>query len=219
MNMKILKRCRKATIYDDEKNLLCQCSVYLDEEEKLMISAPKDFDYKQQETYEVIFFDPVLGLIPCRCELEPPLSLSDQMYAYGCLVHHKGEQIQRRMDIKVPVEIPITLHTDGVIGGNVACITGGGYPATMTDISAGGTFIVSEVWIDAGKLVTFEFNESKMPISLTAEVLRVIENTDEEGHVTYGHGCRFPELSRVQEAQVRNFVFQKERELYKNDIW
>lgn len=216
--MKILKRCRKATIYDDEKNLLCQVNVFLDEEENIRISTPEEFDEHIQETFEVVFFDPVIGLIPCRCALSEPETLSNQVISFKCSVLERREQIQRRMDIKVPVEIDILMRTDGIVGGTIE--TGdGGYIAKMTDISAGGTFLVSKMWIEKGALIDFEFTETKAPIDLTVEVLRVMEQTDEQGNRTYGHGCRFFELSRNAETMLRNFVYQRERELYRNDIW
>lgn len=216
--MKILKRCRKATIYDDEKNLLCQASVFLDEEENLRISMTQDFDQKIQEDFEIIFFDPVMGLIPCRCALSEPEDLSKQMVSFKCDVLFQGEQIQRRNDIKVPVEIDIVMHTNGIVGGTVELMDGG-FTAQMRDISAGGTYIVSKMWVGVGSQIDFHFAETKIPIDLSAEVLRVVELTDEEGNVTYGHGCRFFEMSRGVESQLRNYVYQKERELYKNDIW
>lgn len=216
--MKTLKRCRKASIYDDEKNLLCQASVFLDEEENLRISMTQDFDEKIQKTFEIIFFDPVMGLIPCRCALTEPEDLSKQIVSFKCDVLERGEQIQRRMDIKVPVDIEIIMHTDGIVGGMID-IKDGGYTAVMKDISAGGTYIVSKMWVEEGKFIDFTFAETKTPIQLSAEVLRVMELTDEEGNVTYGHGCKFAEMSRGTESQLRNFVYQKERELYKNDIW
>lgn len=216
--MKILKRCRKATIYDDEKNLLCQVNVFLDEEENIRISTPEEFDEHIQETFEVVFFDPVIGLIPCRCALSEPETLSNQVISFKCSVLERREQIQRRMDIKVPVEIDILMRTDGIVGGTIE--TGdGGYIAKMTDISAGGTFLVSKMWIEKGALIDFEFTGTKAPIDLTVEVLRVMEQTDEQGNRTYGHGCRFFELSRNAETMLRNFVYQRERELYRNDIW
>lgn len=216
--MKILKRCRKATIYDDKKNLLCQASVFLDEEENLRVSMTQDFDQKIQDNFEIIFFDPVMGLIPCRCALSEPEDLSRQIVSFKCEVLSQGEQIQRRNDIKVPVEIDIIIRTDGVVGGIVE-IEDGGFKAQMKDISAGGTYIVSKLWVDKGSEIEFTFTETKIPITLSAEVLRVVELKDDEGNITYGHGCRFHEMSRGVESQLRNFVYQKERELYKNDIW
>lgn len=216
--MKILKRCRKATIYDDEKNLLCQANVFLDEEENLRISAPEEFDEHIQETFEIIFFDPVMGLLPCRCALSEPETLSNQVISFKCSVLERGEQIQRRMDIKVPVEIDILMRTDEIVGGTIETCDGG-YTAKLMDISAGGTYLVSKMWVNQGAVIEFQLTETKTPLDLKAEVLRVVEQTDEEGNLTYGHGCRFLELSHNAETMLRNFVYQRERELYRNDIW
>lgn len=218
MNMRVLKRCRKATIYDDEKNLLCHANVYLDDEENLRLSMTQEFDEKIQPSFEVVFFDPVMGLLPCRCLLNEPYDMTEEVVSFQCVVLEQGEQIQRRNDIKVPVEIVIAMRTDGIVGGTIE-LANGGYVGIMKDISAGGTYIVSKMWVDEGSRIDFYFEETKIPVDLSVEVLRVVEMKDDEGNVTYGHGCRFLDMTRGKENQVRNFVYQKERELYKNDIW
>lgn len=144
--------------------------------------------------------------------------MTESVVSFKCEVLEQGEQIQRRNDIKVPVEIDIAMRTTGIVGGTIELFNGG-YAGTMMDISAGGTFILSKMWIDEGSHIDFHFEETKIPVDLTVEVLRVVEKTDEEGNVRYGHGCRFIDMTRGKENQIRNFVYQKEREMYKNDIW
>lgn len=216
--MKNLKRCRKATIYDDEKNLLCHASVFLDEDTNIRISVSKEFDATIQENFEIIFFDPVMGLIPCRCTLSDKDSLSKDTVSFLCNIVERGEQIQRRMDIKVPVDIDIVMRTDEIVGG-ILDIVDGGYSAKLMDISAGGTYLVSKMCVNQGAIIEFQLTETKTPIHLSAKVLRSMRQVDEAGNVTYGHGCQFVELSRSDEMQLRAFVYQVERELYSNDIW
>ena len=159
-----------------------------------------------------------MGLLPCRCLLSDPYDMTKEVVSFHCEVLEQGEQIQRRNDIKVPVEINIAMRTEGIVGGTLE-LGDGGYLGTMKDISAGGTYIVSKMWIEEGSHIDFTLEETRNPIELSVEVLRVVELTDEEGNKLYGHGCRFIGLTRAAESHVRNFVYQKERELYKNDIW
>lgn len=227
MNMKILKRCKTATIYDDEKNLLCQANVIVDKDETTKVSVSRGSSEKlqklfgnenQQKSVEVVFIEPVMGLFPCRCVLTEPYSIIEEVVIYRCIILEQGEQIQRRNDIKVPVEINLAMRTDSIAGGIIE-LANGGYLGTMKDISAGGVYIVSKMRMDVGARIDFKFEETKIPVDLSVEVLRVVEKKDDKGDILYGHGCRFIEMTRGKETQVRNFVFQKERELYKNDIW
>jgi len=211
--MKMIKRCKSASIYDRNKNLLCNVNVYLDDEENLMLSVPKSFDPEFQETYDIMFFDPVLGITPCVCELTQIEPVSEDMDSYSCNVLQKNEPIQRREDLKVPVNITIKMFVlDQPIGGIIDLDNP--VKAVMKDISAGGVFVITDEPIEAGKYIRFRFSGGRMPVLLTAKILRVMDLTGKNEKYKFGYGCQFCNLTKNDEMQVRSYVYKVEKRLY-----
>lgn len=211
--MKMIKRCKSASIYDRNKNLLCNVNVYLDDEDNLMLSVPGTFNPGLQDTYDIMFFDPVLGITPCVCELTQIEPISEDMDAYACNILQKNEPIQRREDLKVPVNITIKMHVlDSPIGGTIDLDNA--VKAVMKDISAGGAFIVTDEAISSDKFLRFRFSGGRMPVLLTARILRVMDMTGKNAGGKYGYGCQFCNLTHNAETQIRGFVYKVEKRLY-----
>lgn len=206
--MKKLENCKKAEIFDDSGELLCTASVEMGPLDGLMMLIPQSFDSQKQPSYRVVFYDPTLGLLTCRCELYAPLKKPDNMCSVRCNVLQEISSEQRRMDMKVPLTIKIEIAIlERGMAGEV-------YPATMLDISAGGVYITCEHELKTGSRFTFTFNETGTELSLIAEVLRVEEKTGRNGEHLFGYGCHFVRLPSQHEAQLRRYVFQRERYRY-----
>jgi len=213
--MRIIRRCNSAAIYDEDDKLICNANVSYDEDEdEVYVSAPLDFDETMQEEYNIKFFHPVLGIAPCVCELEQVAPDSEYWNKFYCDITERGKQIQRRENVKVPVNIDIKIHItenpddnrmppDELIG------------ATMKDVSAGGLYFITDIPIEPGRFIHFTFNECRPHMALTAEILRAVDLAQKGEGDNFGYGCQFYELPEHEEEHIRAFVFKVERELYK----
>lgn len=121
--------------------------------------------------------------------------------------------MQRRNDIKVPINISISLsgRAKGETISNVA--------ATIWNISAGGVFFTSKQEFSIGDVVSFRFSTPDLPsIALQVEVLRIQEHRGlrkiigarAEDTELRGYGCRFIRLPGSAESQIRNYVFRQD---------
>ena len=209
-----LERCKKADIYDNKEQLLCEAQVNVTYLGEIFLYTPRSFDHHQQEDYPIVFFDPVMGLSTCRCRLTAPVHQSQQT-VFRCAILKEIAQVQRRNDIKVPLSIPVTITVTYMPDPTIARPEGS-YPATVGNISAGGVYLRSELEVEPGVHLDFEFDETGEPIFLTAEVLRAeeIPRRRPKEKISFGYGCRFVDLSACFENRLRSYVFQEERRLY-----
>lgn len=215
--MAMLDNCKKADLYDDEGNLLYQCSVEQGPMGGLLLVASRDLDYQSQKDFLVVFYDPVMGMVTCRCTLSTPLNLPNHMLSLRCEVVEQLSQDQRRMDLKVPVGLKVMIHVPAHPG-DTFYVPEKGYPATAENISAGGVYLRSDLPLQAGRQLWFDLNEigGNSP-TLTAYVLRVDTFESTFGKPTYGYGCYFTKLTSQQESQLRSYVFREERRLRKRE--
>lgn len=169
----------------------------------LLLTLPREIDLPLSTPIEVIFYDPLLGVVRCRCSLFAP-SPAGEMRSYRCQVLEQLSQIQRREDLKISMSVRVEVsYKDSY------------WPATIYNISASGVMLVSDMVAKTGDLLSFDFTKAGPPIPLVAEVLRVELRPTRYGRATYGYGCRFVDLSPQYEAQLRGFIFQEERRLYR----
>ena len=78
--------------------------------ESILLEVPRTIDWKEHSICRVIFYDPTLGRLTCRCSLSSPLILPDQMLSIRCEIVEKLSQEQRRNDVKVPVGTRVLLR-------------------------------------------------------------------------------------------------------------
>lgn len=115
------------------------------------------------------------------------------------------EQLQRRADVKVPmVEV-----------GTIRCLDGGRrseiLPVTFFDISAGGIGFRVEVpgaSVEIGDRFQMCFKKSAKPLYVDFEICWASENDDG----IFSCGGRFVGMGNWQEAEIRKFVFEVERQ-------
>ena len=187
--MEILEYCTKAEIFDNDGKVLCEAMVSIGPMGSLLLTVPRSLDYLNQEIFRILFYDPTLGRLTCRCALSSPLLLPNQMTSLRCDILERISQEQRRQDLKVPLKVPtgmdITIH------------------------------VRTEVVLEEGRQLWFDFRGAGAPIRLTAQVLRVEDLTAQPNRPLYGYGCKFVGLPARAESQLRSFVFKEERQLYK----
>lgn len=168
----------------------------------LLVTAPREAECPLRTPVDIRFFDPILGVVRCRCRLSSPL-VSGTMRSYRCEVLEQLTQIQRREDIKVSSSVMVEVECEGLRS-----------PAMIQNISAGGVFLVSGLVAAVGDRLSFQFNQTTPPILLTAEILRAELQVNQNGRSSYGYGCRFVDMGVQQESLLRSYVFQEERRLY-----
>lgn len=209
-----LERCKKADVYDDKEQLLCEAQVKVTYLGEIFLYTPRSFDHHQQEDYPIVFFDPVMGLSTCRCRLSAPVHQSQQTI-FRCAILKDIAQVQRRNDIKIPLSIPVTITVTHMPDPAIPQPEGS-YPATIGNISAGGVYLRSELAVEPGAHLSFVFDRAGGSIPLTAEILRAeeIPRRRPKETISFGYGCRFVRLAACYENRLRSYVFQEERRLY-----
>lgn len=196
--------CKKAEIIDIKTKQATAASVRLDALDSLILTLPRDYPYKPGVPVLIRFYDPMMGVVGCRCTLSAPLVSDDhRSCSYRCSIDERLSQIQRREDMKISLTAPATVSC----GGRRAS-------AVLHNISAGGVYLTTGLTARPGERLSFEFAAGDAPIPLTAEILRMEPLRDASGQLVFGYGCRFVQLSSQYEAQLRSYVFREERKLY-----
>lgn len=208
--MEILKNCKKAEVFDLDGALRCEAGVSIGPMGGILLTLPRSIDCQSLGTCLVLFYDPTLGRLKCRCALSAPLPLPEEKQSLRCDILERLSQEQRREDVKVPVEARVMLHVVREPRDRLS-VPANGWPATTRDISAGGVYLCTDLVLTEGRQVRFDFREAGIPIPLTAKILRVDDITERPSQPMYGYGCQFVGLQARQENQLRNFVFQEER--------
>lgn len=195
--------CKKAEILNPETNSAIQASVSTGAIGGLLVSVPRETELSLRGPVHIRFYDPVLGVVRCRCRLFSPLA-SGNMRVYRCKVLEQLARVQRREDVKVSMSVMVNVDYEGML-----------YPSTIENISAGGVYLVSGLVASVGEQLTFVFPRTDPPATLTADILRAELRVNQNGRNTYGYGCRFVNLNVSQESLLRGYVFQEEKRSYR----
>lgn len=202
--MAMFSRCKKAELKDAVSGQTFAAGVSIGPMDSLMIAAPITRKVEAGTPLEIKFLDPALGVVTCRCKLTSPLISRDKRFAvYRCQVLEKLSQEQRREDIKIPITIKVRVAHRR---------SGGEAPAVLCNISASGVYLGTSLPVQTGDLLSFTLPTADAQIPLTAEVLRAESRADLGGT---GCGCRFVHLAPQHETQLRAYIFQEERRLYR----
>lgn len=202
--MAMFSRCKKAELTDAASGQTFAAGVSIGPMDSLMVAAPVACKVETGKPIEIKFLDPTLGVVTCRCKLASPLLSSDKRFVvYRCQVLERLSQDQRREDIKIPLSTRVRLSSQS---------SGSDAPATLCNISASGVYLGTSLAAQKGDRLSFTLPAGNALIPLTAEVLRVESRSDLGGA---GYGCRFVHLSAQHENQLRAYIFQEERRLYR----
>lgn len=211
--MAILENCLKAEIFDIvDNNLLCQARVSQGPMESILLEVPRSIDWVENALCRVIFYDPVLGRLTCRCSLSSPLILSVDQLSLRCEIVERISQEQRRNDVKVPVGRKALLRIPHRPGDPL--VPPEGWSATIVNISAGGVCLRTDFPLEVGRTCSFIFSGMEEDIPLTAKVLWMADASTRPHQTLYAYGCQFVGLPSRYESQLRSFVFREERRLH-----
>lgn len=209
----MFEKSKKADILEKNGALICQARVSVSHSGVILLVLPRAAVYKPNSNYHVIFYDPVLGRVTCRCRLSASLPLpGGELCSLRCEVLEQLAQQQRRQDVKIPLGATILLHAV-YQPGDVGKIPEGGSPATIVDISAGGVYLRTPMLLEKGRRVWFDFMVNGEKMTLSAQVLRA-ENpslNQKQNQLQYGYGCKFVDLLSKHESLLRSFIFQQQR--------
>ncbi len=212
-----LTECKQAVIYTTEDIFLCDAAVSHISEDSATLTVTKSNATLSLTEAHITFFDATKGLVTYSCELngfkKSKRVSTNEYYFTRCTAIEQLSVMQRRNDIKVPVNISVGLsgRTQKGYLSNV--------PATIWNISAGGIFFTSHESFTVGDVVEFRFSTSDLPsIALQVEVLRIQEHkhlrkiigSRADDKELIGCGCRFMRLPSRAESQIRNYVFRQD---------
>ena len=213
----MFEQCKKADILEKNGQLLCRARVNVGQTGNILMVIPTAAAYKPNALYHVIFYDPVNGLVTCKCRLSTAVTLpGGELCSLRCEIQNRLASRQRRQDVKVPVQLNVMIHTSFQPGDRIR-VPELGYPATIENISAGGAYIRTSLPMAVNRRLWFSLQQPGEELTLSAEVLRVERVRSQPGHgEMFGYGCRFINLLSRQETLLRSFVFQEERKLRMN---
>lgn len=207
--MDVLKKCRKAEIYSGD-TLICEAEVFRDLADDVWLSIPKDLSWESPESYTVLFYDSISGLLLCQCALGEPQELSDEVDSVSCKILEVLKAEQRRMDLKIQFSTSLELSCT-YVPGQPSHIPSR-IDAESRDLSAGGIYFISEYQLPVESVVQFQLHGASKPLLLSARVLRTEELPLKKGIPQYGHGCQFIEMKPQTEAVLRNYIFRQDRQ-------
>ena len=207
----MFERCKKADILEKNGQLLCRARVNVGRTGDILMILPTAAVYKPNALYHVVFYDPVNGLVTCKCRLSASVTLpGGELCSLRCEIQDHLATRQRRQDVKVPVQLNVMIHSSFQAGDTVR-VPELGYPATIDNISAGGVYMRTTLPLAVGRRVWFNLRQPGEELTLSAQILRIENATSQPGHRVFGYGCQFVNLLSRQETLLRSFVFQEQR--------
>ncbi len=69
----MFEKCKKGDIIEKTGALICQARVSVGHSGEVLLVIPRAASYKPNSLYRVVFYDPVLGRVTCRCRLSASL--------------------------------------------------------------------------------------------------------------------------------------------------
>lgn len=213
-----LMDCKQASVYSTQNEYLCPATVSRVEEESVTLTMGGMNNNLLPSEVHVTFFDSIKGLVTYSCELSDfkPASHSsgEGKVSARCALKEQLALVQRRRDIKVPVNLSIVLSAR-TSDGKVSNVMG-----TIWNISAGGILFTCSHPFKEGDVVDFTFPEdSGLPkVTIHAEILRIQDRSSllqltsaaaNESELL-GFGCYFVNLPANTEARIRNYVFRQD---------
>lgn len=211
-DLPMFEKCKKADILERSGDLICQARVSVGHSGEILLVIPRAAAYKPGASYRVVFYDPSLGRVTCRCRLSAALPLpGGELCSLRCEVQEELFQEQRRQDVKIPLGMNIMLHAV-YQPGDPARPPEAGVPATIVNISAGGAYLRTALLLARGRRVWFDFQAGGEKLTLSAQILRAENAPPNQGQILYGYGCKFVNMLSRHEAALRSFIFQQQRQ-------
>ena len=214
-----LTNCNKADIFAVDGTLLCEARVFEDSAGLYqLLEVPRNFTIVEDYQYPITFYDPMAGLVHCRCQLLLHAERGEDadnpdFKSLSFTMVEVIDTVQRRQDLKVPAVAEIEVNVLRLAGGSDNPPPKGPFVAVTENLSAGGVYFVCQYALPPNSEVRFELREGPKPIELTAVVLRQEELPAKKRLPRFGHGCRFVNLKPAAESGLRSYIFRCQRDM------
>ncbi len=195
----ILKDCSNAVVRYNEKEYRVRVVNGLENDVALYFRD--DLLDLRMKGAEVSFNDSIKGCVKANCDIvikrNPAYPGMSEKWMGECQILDVIEIIQRQQDIRVNLSINVqfesmTERRDKFFG-------------TITNLSAGGIFMVTAQALTMGEILEFHYSFKEMERSLKVKVLwgKIYTSGDN------GYGLQFVELTDGAETDIRGFVFKE----------
>lgn len=201
----MLNHCVKCSIYNLDKEFICDAQVSLVDETQASLALLDDVSDQLLTEVNVTFYDDIQGLVTYLCVLsgyrEVALPHFRNYYSVTCRFQKQISVIQRRSDIKIKTDFVIDITTIGSDNHETMI------EVSVKNMSAGGLYFETENELAVGSEFSFLFRKGSLPLVLKGLILR---RQEFQSPHFYGYGCSFTHLSSAKEAIIREFVFREQ---------
>jgi hypothetical protein len=202
----VLKDTHRASINIDKDNKIPVRVVHGNDAENIALYLAGD-EYKdtRYNDVQVDFYDNMLGMVRTMCNVvikrNPNYpSRMDEQWMGDCTIRTVQEIVQRQKDVRVNVSIEIPFSSEKRAD----------FYGTVTNISAGGIFMITSEELEPGEVLSFRYMFHTM--DRRYYVKTVWRRPTEDGHI--GYGFQFINLPSGGEADIRGYVFKVLRDEY-----
>nr|WP_288830765.1 PilZ domain-containing protein [uncultured Clostridium sp.] len=196
--------CKKACICSFAGNLLAEVEVVDTGKERMGLIVREEDVRKLSADMIIVFYDGKQGLVTCKCRLYEKVKLEENpSYKFSCRIMERIEDLERRHDEKVKVEIPVVLEMTRE-DENLLHIS-----AVIKNISTGGIGFESDEELKEGGLFSFLMDTNFGCFRLKGCVLWKKDLLDENGRHSYRYGGHFYDMTPHQESALEKYLLIK----------
>lgn len=191
----VLNHCTVCVVYGpdgvSQKRIPVKCTG-----EQITLFPGTEHELSDSAKTRVDFFDSQIGHIKTYCEFAVRRNLDPSARAgwvADCCIREVIEITEGRRSIRTGMgkEAVITLLGRGDFG------------AVIQNVSEDGIYFISEERAECGDIIRFSHSFMEKEHQVEAEILREEDMYDGR----YGYGCRFLELSKGAERDIRQYVY------------
>lgn len=197
----VLKDCRSGMIYGVDGKPLVKTKVWCSEEDIQLFFEKEEQLSRGRIRVPVDFYDGKEGCVKTFCELDiqknSPLSQAMEEYTARCRILKVLDKIQRQKDVRVTIKKEMSFFSPSQ----------GAFYGVIQNISAGGIYITTTQPMSRHELFSFVFEFVKKERTVIAMTLWAKKLQGDY----YGYGCKFVDLSKSTEMDIRQFVYRQQQ--------
>ncbi|WP_036608901.1 PilZ domain-containing protein [Oribacterium sp. P6A1] len=198
----VLKDCRSGVVLFEGKQYPVRVVTGIDNNVALYFKDELQDSWMKKA--EVSFNDSVKGCIKTTCDIlikrNPGYPIMKEAWMGECQILDVIEIVQRQQDIRVNVSIQVQFTSEKEYGKR--------FFGTITNLSAGGIFMVTSEELTIGEILSFHYAFKNIERTFRLKILW----GKLYGPGENGYGLKFLDLSEGAETSIRGFVFNELRE-------
>lgn len=211
-----------AEIFTLGKEFIGRAVVMSNTKDIAILAVDQDVFEELISELNIVFYDEIKGVVSTICSIiryHTPISKRDT-YTFTCKIMEVIDVLQRRADVYARLDMDIDLLKVKAIkdfqGQKSIHFEEKPVLARLKNISAGGMHFISEEEMKEGTLLSFGLNRLfDTNESVMMEILRT-EEVENKKKFSFGYGCRFLNLTNSVESQIRQYVYQMNRNQLNN---